>query len=67
MRYYLNNPDKPHNVKHTRKNGDVVFVTVEHYKRIYKRGDAPPNYHVPAICYPVFTLHWILSDEDRNV
>jgi hypothetical protein len=34
---------------HTRKNGVQVYVTTAHRDRLYKRGDMPANYPVPAI------------------
>lgn len=39
----------PHPHKHTRRNGTVVYVTDKHRDRLYKRGDMPPNYPVPAM------------------
>lgn len=38
-----------HLYPHTRRNGTVVMVTAKHHKRLYRRGDTPPRYPVPAI------------------
>lgn len=43
----------PHPIRHVRKNGNVVFVMVEHFKRIYKRGAAPPRFRVPCVTHTV--------------
>lgn len=46
--------DKTHCIRHVRRNGIVVWVTREHAARLYKRGDMPPRYPVPAIPYARF-------------
>lgn len=41
--------DVPHPYRHVRRNGIVVYVTEAHRDRLYKRGDMPANYPVPAV------------------
>lgn len=47
-----------HPIRHVRKNGVVVYVTREHAKRLYRRGDMPANYPVPAMIGKVMFDYW---------